>query len=455
MSTGRHKISLRCHWLTKAIINFFASILIFVCFAFSIAALQAGALEEYIEQKDTSFTWKRIDQKELLGATVTHLEFISQKWRDRLWSHHIQVVRPNAVRNPHIAFLFVTGDGDGSEEIESLYRIAQKAGTVAAVIANVPNQPLFGNLREDALIAYTFTQYLNTRDESWPLLFPMVKSVVRGMDAIQAFIQKESDQRINHFALSGASKRGWTVWLTAAVDLRVKAIAPIVIDMLNMKKQTDWANQVYGRQSESISDYTDLNLVDRMDEPMMITLRGWVDPYSYRCRYTMPKLLLLGTNDPYWVVDSLRHYWNDLPEPKLVYQTPNAGHDLNGGKDAMQTLTTWFQMIADGKELPKMEWKLEGGTDVPAGVTVRVNQPVKKIILWTALSEDRDFRNDVWSSTELEVKANNGLVSTEVVVPPKGFKAFMAEVELTSPNGDTYKLSTQVQVTPDTVVRRN
>ena len=115
--------------------------------------------------------------------------------------------------------------------------------------------------------------------------------------------------------MSGESKRGWTSWLTGAVDTRVVAIAPMAIDMLNMKAQFDWTEKMYGRQSDQISDYTDLNLHQKLDDPPMQTLRAWVDPYSYRRSYTMPKLLLLGTNDPYWVVDSLRHYWSDLPEP--------------------------------------------------------------------------------------------------------------------------------------------
>jgi PhoPQ-activated pathogenicity-related protein len=422
---------------------------------FSTTTLFAEALENYIKEKDARFMWKCTKQKKLRDATVLHLEMVSQTWHGLLWNHHVQVIYPGVIRNPEIAFLFVTGDGDGSKEIESLYFIAQRAGTIAAVITNIPNQPLFDGLWEDALIAYTFEQYLNTKDESWPLLFPMVKSVIRGMDAVQAVMQQKFKQEITHFVVSGASKRGWTTWLTAAVDPRVKAIAPMVIDMLNMKKQTDWANKMYGKQSEKIADYTRRNLVDRIDEPDMVTLREWVDPYSYRHRYTMPKLLLLGTNDPYWVVDALRHYWDDLPEPKLVHQTPNAGHDLGGGKDAFQTLAAWHQMIADGQELPKVEWHLRDGTDEHAGIEIKVNQPAKNIRLWTALSNDRDFRNNTWSSQELKFTTNSKQASANIPVPQKGFKAFMGEVELISAIGDTYKLSTQVQVVPDNIASRN
>src|SRR6185369_10169768 len=131
-----------------------------------------------------------------------------------------------------------------------------------------------------------------------------------------------------------------------AADPRVAAIAPMVIDTLNMKVQVQWTKKVYGKPSEQVRDYTRLRLDENLDEPAMVKLRGWVDPYSYRQRYNLPKLLLLGTNDPYWTVDSLRHYWNELPEPKLIFQTPNAGHDLAEGKKAVQTLAAWFQMIA-------------------------------------------------------------------------------------------------------------
>jgi PhoPQ-activated pathogenicity-related protein len=249
--------------------------------------------------------------------------------------------------------------------------------------------------------------------------------------------------------VAGASKRGWTTWLSGAVDKRVVGIAPMVIDMLNMKVQTQWAQKVYGKQSEQIRDYTNLNLVDKMDDPRMVELRKFVDPYSYRARYNMPKLLLLGTNDPYWTVDSLRHYWNDLPEPKLVFQTPNAGHNLNGGTQATDTLAAFFQMIADGEELPKMEWKLSA--DGQPHLHVKVNQKAKSIRLWTADSTDRDFRNDQWSSKELDVKPGSSIADADVEKPASGYRAFMGEVILTNSRGHDYKLSTQVQVVPDEV----
>ncbi len=77
--------------------------------------------------------------------------------------------------------------------------------------------------REDALIAFTFDQFVKSGDETWPLLFPMVKSVVRAMDVVQALARSEFKQAIARFVVVGASKRGWATWLTAAVDPRLRA----------------------------------------------------------------------------------------------------------------------------------------------------------------------------------------------------------------------------------------
>ena len=44
------------------------------------------------------------------------------------------------------------------------------------------------------------------------------------MDMVEQIIEKNHGHKIEKWALSGASKRGWTAWLTAAVDPeRIKA----------------------------------------------------------------------------------------------------------------------------------------------------------------------------------------------------------------------------------------
>jgi PhoPQ-activated pathogenicity-related protein len=218
--------------------------------------------------------------------------------------------------------------------------------------------------------------------------------------------------------------------------------------MLNMKAQTRWAQQMYGAQSERIRAYTELHLVDRMDDPRMVELRGWTDPWSFRARYTMPKLVLLGTNDPYWVVDALRHYWSDLPEPKLVFQTPNAGHDLAGNREAAPMLAAFVQSVADRQPLPRMSWEFKADGSNAVAVAVSLDQPAKTFHLWTAASPIRDFRKAKWSSVELPTNTGTNVVA-KVQTPRDGFRAYLVEAELALPGGQTYKLSTEARVTPD------
>ena len=57
-------------------------------------------------------------------------------------------------------------------------------------------------------------------------------------------------------------------------------------------------------------------------------LWAMVDPWVYREKLTLPKMLIHGTNDPYWASDAMNIYWDDLKGDKLACCVPNAGHSL-------------------------------------------------------------------------------------------------------------------------------
>ena len=227
--------------------------------------------------------------------------------------------------------LFITGGSHQSKQNDNdhkqAFMLAHLCGARVAVLRQVPNQPLLGDKTEDELIAETFVRYLQTKDENWPLLFPMTKSAVRAMDALQAFT-KEKGRPVERFVVTGGSKRGWTTWLTGAVDDRVVAIAPMVIVMLNTEKQGPNQLEVWGKYSEQIGDYVERGLTEKTDNPDLTKLWKMVDPFTYRDRLTKPKLLVNGTNDRYWTLNALDFYWSELKGPKYLVELPNAGHGL-------------------------------------------------------------------------------------------------------------------------------
>src|SRR5688572_9186453 len=290
----------------------------------------AGELIEYVNRADESFGWREVSSGRAGQAEFVEYILTSQTWQDTPWKHQLFILRPsNMSADARHGLLFVHG-GRWKPELETqrrstqlpreapyFVRLAESIQAPVAVLRQVPFQPLFDR-REDALIAYTFDQYLRTGESDWPLLLPMVKSATRAMDAVQAITKERWGATLESFTVAGASKRGWTAWLTAAVDDRVMAVAPMVIDVLNMRAQMEHQRATWGELSEQISDYSSLDLPGRLQTERGNLLLSIVDPFSYREQLTVPKLILLSTNDRYWPLDALKFYWPQLQDPKHV-----------------------------------------------------------------------------------------------------------------------------------------
>jgi len=404
--------------------------------------VDAGALETYVRQADSSFAWRLRDTQTLEGIEVATLELTSQTWRGGRWTHTLYIARPGTVRFPATAFLEITHSA-GRKNLPAVKRLAEAGGTLVAVLTDVPNQPLYDNRYEDALIAYTFDQYLRSGDGSWPLLLPMAKSAVRAMDAVQAWARAAHGQQVERFVVSGASKRGWTTWLSAVADPRVKAIAPMVIDMLNLRPQMRYQLDTWGAYSEQIEDYTRKGLIKEGEltdrEALLLRL---VDPYTYRSRLTLPKLLIHGTNDPYWPVDAAKLYWNDLVGPKSLLEVANGNHGLKGGQDlAVATLAAFFRHVAGQSPWPTLQWK-HGDAEGGFVLEIQSSPKPKAARLWVAHSLTKDVRQSEWASQPLA--DHGGGFLAKVPKPEQGHVAFFGELQFET-DGLPFSLCTLVR----------
>jgi PhoPQ-activated pathogenicity-related protein len=171
---------------------------------------------------------------------------------------------------------------------------------------------------------------VETEDVTWLCQLPMTRAVVKAMDVIDEFSLETLGGKPTGYVVSGASKRGWTSWLAAAVDQRILGIIPAVYDNLNLKAQMEHQVAAWGDYSAMISDYTDLGLHQLTETKEDQRLISIVDPYAYREHISMPKLLLMGTNDPYWPVDAVHCYFDDLVGDTHLLYVPNGGHNLGG-----------------------------------------------------------------------------------------------------------------------------
>ena len=146
------------------------------------ASLEANApfaLRNYVRQLDQAFHWEHVNTSSYAAGNVYQLRVTSQRWHDLDWTHAVELYEPTNVRYPQHAMLFVTGGSHpsppGQEDVQLGLKLAAICGARVVMLHQTPNQPLLGNRKEDDLISETWLRYLDTGDDTWPLLFPMVK----------------------------------------------------------------------------------------------------------------------------------------------------------------------------------------------------------------------------------------------------------------------------------------
>jgi PhoPQ-activated pathogenicity-related protein len=427
------------------------------------------ALDRYVAAPDSSYAWtvaKTLPTGP--GATATLIDLTSQRWlteqevEQPLWKHWLVVVTPEKVTSD-VGFLFIGGGRNDrnppSAPAPWLAELARDTGTVVAELRMVPNQPVIFKEDparkprvEDDFIAWTWNKYMRTGDERWPARLPMTKSAVRAMDTLTAFAASSAggSSKVARFVVGGASKRGWTTWATAAVDTRVVAVVPAVIDLLNVEPSFEHHYRAYGAYSDAVKDYVEQGIMEWVGKPEFRALMKIEEPYEYRERLTMPKLLLNATGDQFFLPDSSQFYFDKLKGEKHLRYVPNTSHAIDKS-DALESLHSFYSSVVKGTARPEFSWTFEKD----GAIKVVSKQRPDAVTLWQATNaEARNFRHDVigpaYKPTVLLPSGPNTWVA-RVPKPEKGWTAYF--VELTFPTGGKYplKLTTAVRVVPDTL----
>ncbi|MGI5820390.1 MAG: PhoPQ-activated pathogenicity-related family protein [Armatimonadota bacterium] len=399
---------------------------------------------DYVNAPDDSFAWEVAQEREMAGGTLTELKVTSQTWQELEWTHRVNVFMPPGCEDTSVALMMITGGSPEGQEMMLLASAAQMLGAPVVVLGDIPNQPLFGGLNEDALISYTFTKYLETGDMDWPLLFPMTKAAVRTMDAVEAFSAEAWGRPIERWITTGASKRGWTTWFTGAVvPERLKGIAPMVYDNLDLPAQMKHQIDAWGDYSPMIHDYTERGLPDLLATREGRALGAIVDPYTLRDRITIPKLTITGTNDPYWPLDAANLYWDGLRQPNYILYVPNGGHGLGDFERVINAQVGFFKACTGRVALPNPTWQFDDVGYLRLTINPGDALPVVRVTEFKAHSPTRDFRGAEW--TGRDAVEHRGTYIARALHPDEGYTALLGEI-VYEVDGREFPLSTNVRI---------
>ena len=447
-------------------------------------------LDDYVRAPDQHYEF--IFLKKFRGPNctfhvlnMTSLKWLTEEFSDKpIWWHYLTIIVPDKVLVSDTAFVWVD-QGSNHDDIPGLSdpflalisAISVGANTVTATVKQIPNQPVVftkdktrKSRHEDALIAWPWLKFLEngSNPEILPRL-PMTKAVVRAMDTVSTYVRSlDKEYDICKFVIGGASKRGWTTWMTAAVDKRVVAMVPVVMDLLNMRKSLHHHYRALGGWSFAFKDYIAMNVTEFLDSPNMDKMAAIIDPLTYSSRYDMPKLVVSATGDEFFMPDDSHYYYDVLRGPTYLKITPNAEHTLIGHiGDAILAIKSFYMSVTHNSTLPTFSWT-RSQTDTGGRISVHTSIEPKSVTVFHAITLPtgrRDFRLFVSGPTPgskipqpvLWFKKKAKQISkvhyvAEVDRPIKGWAGFFVQLQFHGVDNTTLEFTTELCIVPDIFV---
>ncbi len=423
-------------------------------------------LKDYVLAGDETFRYTVVNTIKGENWTEYKVKMVSGTWLTKLevdtpeWWHWLNIIVPDDIQESESMMIIGGGSRNDTVPLQTdgwLIEAAIATGSILTTVSNIPCQPIDflgdkkGGRYEDDLISFGWRQYLESGGSEdkqvWLARFPMTRAVVRAMDVVQE-ISKSAIIPVERFFITGASKRGWTTWTTAAVDDRVMGIAPIVIDLLNIVPSFNHHWRCYGEWSPAVDDYVSEGIMNWLNTEEFKGLLDIVGPYSFRDQLTMPKLLVNATCDEFFVTDSWKFYWDNLQGEKFLQYVPNGNHGLKGAYEPISLISFYHAVITEAT-VPEFNWSIAGDT-IYMQVDPASNYSISK---WEAINKtDRDFRKyvvgEAWKKEELNKKPS-GNYAIRITTPESGFKGALLEIVFNPDSEFPLTFTSGTLVTPE------
>jgi PhoPQ-activated pathogenicity-related protein len=210
---------------------------------------------------------------------------------------------------------------------------------------------------EAQLIAETWREYFDdtVHRPDWLALLPMTKSAFQAMRAAQEFLAEKEIAQIEGWAVSGASKRGWTSELVAATKCetcpaKVIAMMPVVPIVPDLIKDIHRQWRSYNGFTFAFQPYLDVGIMPELDSSEMAAAFKIMDSINYLDRLEkIPKYHIVSSDDEFMSMDWTNIYWDKLKGEKHLSILPNTEHSMSTGlPEAIGLMSTWTRSIASG-----------------------------------------------------------------------------------------------------------
>ncbi|MFJ4345980.1 PhoPQ-activated protein PqaA family protein [Pseudomonas sp. NPDC089401] len=405
--------------------------------------------------------YELLEESSETGYAFRRLQMRSQLWEPapvvepRRWQHDVELHVPHDAVPGNALLVVNNGVRHGPAQTpdysrEALREVALRARIAVVMVSDVPNQYVtFSDaetpMREDDAVAHTWAHSLRGAAPELPLHVPMAAAASEAMDLAEQELLLQG-LKVERFIITGASKRGWSAWLTALADERVMAIVPSVIDVMDTSTMLSGMRQRYGGHWPlALGAYQQAGVLQQLGTPAFERLMAMMDPMQYQNeegqRLAIPKYLVSASGDDFFVPDPVTDYQQRLPGQTSLRVLPNSDH---GGvrRAVLSTLVPAVTRLRDGKPLPSVQVSvLRQGSQL----AVEFSEPPVAVKLWTAINrQDRDFRYACGVRYQSETLTPQLRFTLPHTVPAVGWQAQFVEARF----ADGFIATSPVSVLP-------